>query len=337
MSKSKTNAVGIDVSARDLHVAIEGLDTVLVFPNSVEGHTKLVKRITKAGRHARVVLEATGLYHLDLALFLAQQGRCEVMVANPRSTHAFQRARNTRAKTDKVDAELLLKFALTMDFTPWAAPDSAVLELRGYARYHDQLIKEKVRLQTQLSSVEATRASPGWVIEQLQRRLREAETSLVEALDRMEQHSEGHPVIRDAIARLTTIPGVGVVTATRLVAEFLLLDPEMSSKEITAWAGLDPRPRESGTSVRGRRSISKQGSSRVRAALYMSAVASCRFNEPFRRLYQRISGPEGSNKPGKVGIVALMRKLLIVAWALHRTKSEWSEAKASSRRLPHAA
>lgn len=337
MSKKKVFAVGIDVSAKELHVAVEGLDEVLVFPNTAEGHVKLAKRITKGGRHARVVLEATGMYHLDVALQLANTSRCEVMVANPRATHAFHRALGTRAKTDKVDAGSLLQFARSMPFVLWTAPDKVVLEFRAYARYLDQLIKEKVRLQTQLEAAASSSASPAWVIEQLQRRLDDSERNITGVRDRMAEHCDEHHAIRDAVARLVTIPGIGTTTAMRLVADFLLLDPDMTSKEITAWAGLDPRPRESGTSVRGRRSISKHGSSRARAALYMAAVAAARCKGPLRGFYQRISGPEGAKKPGKVGIVAVMRKLLVVAWALHRTQTEWSVSKASPRRMACAA
>ena len=328
-TQKKVFAVGIDVSLKELHVAIEGANEVLVFDNDAVGHKKLATRLTKAGRHARVVVEATSTYHLDLAIRLARTPRCEVMVANPRATHAFHNARSVRAKTDKVDARTLVEFARSMPFVPWVAPDKAVLELRAIAVYLEQLIKDQTRAKNQLHAASATDTVPDWVADQLRRRIDELETAIEQAAAKLAEHAEAHAFIAETVRRLETIPGIGELTALRLTALFLVLDPTMTSKEITAWAGLDPRPKESGTSVRGRRPISKRGNSRARASLYMSAVTACRGKGPFRALYTRISGTkEAPKKPKMVGLVAVMRKMLTIAWALHRTKTTWSAEKA---------
>jgi transposase len=328
-TQKKAIAVGIDVSLDELHVALEGEDEVFVVSNDAAGHKKLAKRLIKGGRHAKVVVEATSTYHLDVAILLARTSRCEVMVANPRSTHAFHNARNVRAKTDRVDARSLMEFARTMPFVPWTAPEQSVLEFRAFAVYLEQLIKEQTRTRNQLHAASATDTASRWVVDQLRKRLDELGTAIELATAKMAEHASAHPVLAAAVERIVTIPAIGQLTAMRLTALFLVLDSSMTSKEITAWAGLDPRPKESGTSVRGRRAISKRGNARARASLYMSAVTATRMQGPFRALYVRISGTKEAPKKAKmVGIVAVMRKMLITAWALHRTQTTWCAEKA---------
>src|SRR5258705_2566200 len=114
--------VGIDVSAEEVTVAIEGRAEVATLPNDAEGHERLVRVLTRRGRAARVCLEATGIYHLDLALALHRAAGIEVMVVNPTASRDFGRALLLRSKTDRVDAGVLLEFAQRMPFESWQPP-----------------------------------------------------------------------------------------------------------------------------------------------------------------------------------------------------------------------
>jgi transposase len=117
------NRVGVDVSAKELVVAIEASgrrEVPIVFANDAEGHRKLVKLATKRGASAQVVLESTGTYGLDLTLHRAK--RVEVMVANPRAIAHFARASLQRSKTDRLDAGTILEFAMRLPFEPWSPP-----------------------------------------------------------------------------------------------------------------------------------------------------------------------------------------------------------------------
>ena len=121
----KCNRVGVDVSARELVVAIEAAgrrEAPIVFSNDADGHRKLIQRATKRGASAQVVLESTGTYGLDLALALHRAKRVEAMVANPRAIAPFARASLQRSKTDRLDAETILEFAVRMPFEPWSPP-----------------------------------------------------------------------------------------------------------------------------------------------------------------------------------------------------------------------
>ena len=154
-SKKQTRTAGIDVSFKELQVAVDdgGLHT---FDNDASGHRKLLAFLTKRGRRARAVLEATGSYHVDVAFALVRHPRCEVMVVNPRAARHFHIAQGIRAKTDRVDAASLLQFALRMPFQPWTGPSDAALELRSVARFVDQLVKYQTRVKNQLHAANAT-------------------------------------------------------------------------------------------------------------------------------------------------------------------------------------
>ena len=113
---------GIDVSAKELVVALERAKSPMwsgTFTNDAAGHRKLVGVLTRRGAHAKVCVEATGIYHLELALALVAHERIELMVANPRSTKDFSRARLQRTKTDHTDAVSILEFVRRMPFVAW--------------------------------------------------------------------------------------------------------------------------------------------------------------------------------------------------------------------------
>lgn len=333
-AKAAEKSVGIDVSAKKLHVAIQGQKELLEFENTAKGHKQLGRVLTKRGRSAKVVVESTGTYHLDLALFLEGLKGCEVMVANPRTTNAFHGAQSQRAKTDAVDARSLAEFAYRMPFVAWVRPPKEALELRFTARFRNQLIVQKTRLTNQLHAFEATDATHEWVIAEQKSLIRDVEARIERVEAELERQAKAQPVLWRHIQRLMTAPGIGVTTAIQIVSEFMLLDPTMTSKEITAWAGLDPKPRQSGTSVRGNSAISKRGSARMRLTLYMPALTAVRGDNPFRALHQRITKRTGTKMKG---IIAVMRKLLTVLWAMYRTETEYIEGKSKPTSLPIAA
>ena len=129
---------GIDVSARTLDVAIDvgrGPVWTGTFDNTESGHRKLAQKLGRKRRRVRVVVEATGVYHLDLALALLRSKSIEVMIANPKATKGFATAHMQRSKTDRTDALSILEFARRMEFKPWTPPASEILDLRALARH----------------------------------------------------------------------------------------------------------------------------------------------------------------------------------------------------------
>ena len=144
---------GIDVSAKELVVALErgkGPTWTGTFENNPAGHRKLIGALTRRGAQARVALEATGIYHLEVALALEAHERIALMVANPRATKDFGRARLQRSKTDRTDAASILEFVRRMPFAAWRPPAPAVLDLQALSRRISALVvtraQEKNRL-----------------------------------------------------------------------------------------------------------------------------------------------------------------------------------------------
>lgn len=307
MQSIKTRA-GVDVSAKRLAVCRRrgGTDEAKELANDATGHGELLKWV---GKGARVCVEATGVYHLQLALTLRAAG-VEVMVVNPRVAKDFARALANRSKTDKVDAWSLLEYVERMEFTPWEAPSAEALELRELGRRLSELVQARVDEKNRLhaKSVAAISATvvhdvKGHLV-QIDRRIAQIEKGAVVVV-------RDHADLREQFHILRAITGVGGRSAILLLGELVVLDRTMTVKQLVAYAGLDPRVYESGTSVEKPARISKVGNARLRAILYMNALSAIRHDRPARLFFAQLVA---RGKKPMQAIVAVMRKLLHGIW-----------------------
>jgi len=309
MQSIKTWA-GIDVSAKKLaaHRWRDGQEEWEEFANDEAGHGDVVKWL---GKGARVCVEATGVYHLQLALRLRAAG-VELMVVNPRVAKDFSRALANRSKTDRVDAWSLLEYVRRMDFVPWKAPSRAVLELRELGRRVNELVRvgaeEKNRLHAKnVSAISATVISDVKAhVVQIGSRIKRIEKAASEVI-------RSDADLREQFEILTSVTGVGRRSAILLLTELAVLDPTMTIKQIVAYAGMDPREYESGSSVQKTVRISKLGNARLRAILYMNALSVIRHDRGARLFYARLMM---RGKKPKQAMVAVMRKLLHGIWTV---------------------
>jgi transposase len=310
---------GVDVSAATLEVAWRGArDDRLnraTFPNDAGGHRSLIRLVTTGCRSARVALEATGIYGLDLALALEGARNVEVMVANPRTVADFGRAMLQRSKTDRIDAVTILTFVERMPFTPWLAPSRAALELRAISRRIaalGQMIRSEKNRHHAATSCEAIAEllaqSTLRTIEMLEREI----ATLRSAAQRVVSDD---PILSRRQQLLTTIKGVGQNSSLQILAELFLLPADMSDKQWVAHAGLDPRLVQSGTSVHYAAHISKAGNHYLRAALYLPAVTASRYEPAVIAFRTHLAS---RNKRPKQIHVAVMRKLLHAIHAMFR-------------------
>jgi transposase len=307
MQRIKTWA-GIDVSAKTLAVCRRRDDNEdeLEFANDAAGHRELVKWL---GRKTRVCMEATGVYHLQLALALRAAG-VEVMIVNPRVAKDFARASSKRSKTDRVDARVLLEFVWRMPFQAWEAPSTEVLELRELGRRMGELTHTLVDEKNRLHARKAAAISTAVVadvtehVAQIEKRIKQIEKAAFEVV-------QGDDDLREQYAGLIAARGIAKRTAILLLTELAVLDPSMTVRQLVAYAGLDPRVCESGTSVQKPPRISKRGNARLRAILYMSALSAIRHDRGARLFYARLVA---RGKKRKQAIVAVMRKLLHGIW-----------------------
>lgn len=306
---TKHQHVGIDVSATELVVSISGIAAVennLIFSNTPSGYQQLIKRLTKQNRTASVGLESTGVYSQPVALALHGIKALTVHVLNPRAVKDFARASMARAKTDKQDASLIREYILRMDVEPWEPPRQAVRELQALSRRIHQL-KEEVRREDnrhKQSLIQGYTVVADDILINLQHlkarqaQLEQACLDLIEADDLLAgQHRLLHSII-----------GIGDRAAPALLAELATLPAGMKGKQWVAHAGLDPRPRESGSSLNKPRRITKTGNRYLRHALYMPALVAIRHSEHVRGFYEHLIA---QGKKPKQAIVAVMRKLLL--------------------------
>lgn len=322
---TKELLVGIDVSGKTLQVAIqtaEGEVRDLEFSNDAQGHKNLVAVITKSGRSARVCLEATGNYSLDVSMLLARHDRVAVMVLNPKAARRFAEAQMRRAKTDRVDARSLLDFLRCMPFTPWKPPASKLLELRAVVRRASALTTDKTAEENRLAAAKATAETPTVVLEDIQASIdaigARIDALLVAALALVAKDDE----LTRALAVLTSVKGIAEKSGVVLLAELMLLPKDMNPREVVAHCGLDPRPRQSGLRD-GRRSISKVGNSVVRAALFMPALTAVRWEPAVAAFYE---GLVARKKLKMVAVVAVMRRLLQALWRMLLTSRPFDGA-----------
>jgi transposase len=306
---------GLDVGATELVVALQRDDIVespCTLPNTAAGHRQLLKLLTRRGAPARVCLEATGVYSLNLALALQRAARVEVMVVNPRAIKDFQRARLTRAKTDKVDALGILEFLLRMDFVPWTPPAAAVLSLQRVSRRLLQLREELTREQARLHAVEFTPDRDGLIAADLKANIRHLQKRIKALQQAAAELAAREPDLAAQVTRLRSVPGIGQLSALKLLGELLVLPTDLKAKQWVAHAGLDPRPRQSGASDAPRH-ISRTGNRHLRLALSMPALVAIQRSPEIRATYEAL---RARGKKKKVAIVAIMRRLLHAIWGM---------------------
>ncbi len=328
MSKLRQALVGIDVGSKELVVKVEKLgceqEGVAVFQNSISGHKKLLKYISKGVNEAKVCVEATGIYHLELSLFLSANKKVEVMVVNPRAMKHFALAKMRRAKTDKVDAGVILEYVKCMPFICWEAPKESDVELQAISRRINQLKGELRREQNRQHTMEyRTSLSKGmWRdievnVKHLKRRIELLEKQGLKLISEDEALSRKFKL-------LTTIKGIAQVSGLTILAELACLPKDMQAKQWVAYVGLDPVAVESGSSIKQGRRISKSGNIYLRTAMYMPAWVAIQ-SEPYVKAYYNKLISRGK-KPLQAAI-AVMRKLLHSIWGMLNTGTEWDGKK----------
>jgi transposase len=257
-------------------------------------------------------MEATSTYWIQLASALHEAGYA-VSVINPKQAHDFAKALLQHAKTDNLDAHVLAQLASKLSPPLWTPPPRIYHEMQQRLSQRDTLLvlrRQVANQQHALSHnvvvVPAVARRQEELLEVLDTQIRELEQELEEVI---KQDTEW----ATSIVRLQTIPGVGLITATCLVVETLNFTACLNVEAATAYAGLAPYPRESGSSVRGRPRLGRTGNARLRSALYMATLSAARHNPVVRAVYQRL---RAAGKPMKVARCAAARKLLHLAWAL---------------------
>jgi transposase len=315
-------ACGVEVSARELVVARHGKHGVELkcFANTPAGHSGLLATLTRGGQRVRVVLEATGLYALDLALTLSAHAQVEVMVANPRAVRHFAYAMMQRSKNDRLDAVVLLHFAERMPFTPWVRPQENRLALWAVARRLQALRAACTAEKNRAHAAGISRAIPVEVRRSIAQSMQFLEREMKKLRRKALQLIAADGWLQQRYALLRSVPGIGEISAVQTLAELLLLPEDRDVRQWVAYAGLDPREYSSGTSVRKYTRISKVGNAHLRRALYMPALVASRFEPHLRGFYEHLLA-RGKSK--RQALLAVARKLLHAIYGMFRSQQPY--------------
>lgn len=277
------------------------------FQNTPGGFAGLQKWLQHHGSPlTRAGLEATGHYSNGLLRFLHDGGHHASLI-NPRRIKDYARSEGRLNKTDPADARVIARFINTQAPPAWRPPGPAQAQLRVLQRRRAQvmqmLVSERLHLEATEDSLKPLVQETVRHLEEQMETLKKRSSTLIEADARLSAQLE----------LLLSIPGVGPVTAGVILAELPAVEDFKRVRDIAAWAGLTPSLFESGSSVRGRARMSKQGNGRLRQALYMPAVTLLRASGADNAL--KASGRRllAAGKPRMVVVGALMRKLLQVA------------------------
>jgi transposase len=302
---------GIDAGQRFLDLGLAPSGQTSRYENNASGIARLLERLQHAGV-ARVVLEAIGSYARPLLLALAEAG-LPVGIVNPRRIKAFRDAEGRRAKTDRLDAQLIARFALVMDDAVRPLPDADAHALKALSVRRRQL--------TELVAIEKTRlkqATEPLVADSH----KAAIAALTEACKGIEAAINTRiardPERKQARRLLVSIPGIGERVSSVLLTEL----PELGRRDrktIASLVGLAPHVSQSGNAPP--RAAIAGGRPCVRAALYMSALVAVR-HDPVQKAAYRAFRAEG--KPAKVALVAIARRILVTANAILKTKQPYS-------------
>lgn len=316
MTAAFTHFVGVDVAKNQLDVHIQPAadphaGTNLSLSSSRKDQAKLLERLPAPGT-CLVAVEATGRYHRPLVADLVAAGHA-VAVVNPRQVRDFAKALGRLAKTDRIDAGILALFAQHAQPRPLAE-----------TRQHQQQLAEIVGRRRQLVEHRAAELArqddslPKLVVQSLRRQINVLSKE-IEKLDRaISQLVESDDDWQERLRQLTSVPGVGAVTASTLIANLPELG-RLNRKQIAALVGVAPFNRDSGQ-FRGRRTI-WGGRADVRSVLYMAAVSASRTNPVIKAFSDRL---KRAGKAPKVVLVACLRKLLTILNTMVRTGTAWN-------------
>lgn len=303
-------AAGVDVGRDYFDVGLAPSGRVFRTPNGAKGVEAVVERLRREGAR-KVVLESIGGYASRLVRALAEAG-FEVGVIDPKRIRALRVAEGRKAKTDRLDAGLIARFALIMQDAARPVPDVKAFEIRALSTRRRQLVEmaamEKVRLKQTLD--EGVAASCRAMIARLSE-----ERARVEARLQAELMASAERAGRDRL--LQTIPGIGPAISMTLMADLPELG-DLDRKAVASLAGLAPHPNQSGTRT-GQAHIAG-GRPCVRAALYMAAVSAARTDKGFKREYLAM---RQAGKPAKVALIAIARKIVVAANGMIKSNQPW--------------
>lgn len=326
--------VGIDIAAKHVDVVIRTADSngrVETFGQTPQAHRQLVGKLLKL-RPACVVMEATGIYFLDLARALFAAG-LPVSVINPKRFKHFAELMLKNTKTDGVDAALLAEYAQRMRPSPWTAPEDTLFDLRDMARQINRLTDMNTQAKNRLHALTATRQRHARLIEDEQEGIAFTERRIARLRDLALEIIQANARLKRQLENLTQAVGIGQNAAICMMGELNVLPNTLKAPQVCHYAGLSVRLNQSGSSLNRPGRLSKAGNTYLRSAFFMPAM-SAGTHDPRARAFKDALLRRGKKK--MQAICAIMRKYLMGVWACIKLDVPFDSAKLFSQKLKNA-
>lgn len=285
------------------------------FTNNPAGIKKLiawVKRHARAERQVQYLVEATGVYHLELINTLHDKD-LYISVVHPRLIHRYMESLAQDTINDITSAEGIGEYGLRHPLKPWQKPAEELLTLRNLMREREQLLDQRTTAKNQLHAASTAMGQEAPPVKRLVSMINFIDEQMTQIMKEADRLVAEHAELKKRIGWLLSIPGVGNILAYTVVGETLGFAYVLNQRQLVSYAGLDIRTKDSGTSVHHRPKISKRGNRHIRKALYFPAFTAIRYNDKMARMYERLVDKHGVKMKGAV---AVQRKVLVLMYTL---------------------
>lgn len=314
-------AVGVDVSKKKLDVCLarDNKFKSKSVSNTPKGHQELIKWLEyqRVDRRTAIALEATGPYSEAIALHLSESN-WQVYVINPARIAGFAKSELSRNKTDKADAKLIARFALRADMDIWQPPSLAVRELRALVDTLQALSEMK---QQELNRLEGlSEMAQTTVRDMILDHVKWLEKQIASIKSDIDDHIDGNPELKKDADLIESIPGMGRRSTAQFMAYIGDIRRFKSAKALAAFIGVTPRQKQSGSSLKGRSSLSRTGHNAARKALFMPGMVAKRFNPVIIAVSARL---EARGLAPKAIVGASMRKLVHMIYGVVKSETHF--------------
>lgn len=332
MRKVVKQVAGIDVAQKELVVTLGRmlddfsieLFSYKVFKNNDSGVKLLVDWVNKLTDYevpVRYVMEATGVYHQKFAYYLVDNG-CEISIVLPNKISNYIRTLELKTITDKTCSQAIAQFGLERKLDKWAKPKSIYKELQQLTRERDQIVQERSVIKNQIHA-EKTESEPNQKsLERMQARIRFLNSQEKEIKADITDIVNKDSDLKQVINNITTIPGVGELTAVIVLAETNGFELIRNKSQLSSYAGLDVKEKQSGTSVKGKPRISKKGNRNLRKSMHLPSLTAVKWDENFKNIYARLISKNGIKMKA---LVAVQRKILELIYILFKNETVYDK------------
>lgn len=321
-------SIGVDVSKSKLQIAwLREPEPVRAkfksLPNTPEGHRELLQWLlnntgVEAGR-LRITLEPTNVYHEGVALYLYDQG-CDVCLVNPKQVNDFASSLGSLSKNDRKDSVMLARYGQVMNPRLWQPAPLEIRQLHALLDWLDTLNDTLQQEQNRLDALLMRDQYPATVKESLDASITYLQKAMKKLREQIDDHIDRHPGLKTDQTLLETIPGIGSLSAQRMIAVIRGKDFRKAS-EVAAFMGLVPVEKTSGSSVYKRPRLSRRGNPKLRGRLFMPVVAAITHNPVIQRFYRKLLAQK---KHQRAAMTAAMRKLVHICFGVLKNQQAFS-------------